>query len=1096
MGSVYRARDHVLGQDVALKVLHDRDQLTFLKREFRGLAQLSHPNLVEMYDLVVTPDQAFVTMELVDGVDVVRAARPGGELDVDVLRELVSQLVRAIAAIHDGGFVHRDIKPANVLVDRAGVVRVLDFGLVADVEMGARSTMVGTIPYMAPESFYGSTGQEADWYALGVLVYEMLASRLPFSGSLMEMVAQKQLGNFEALPDAPADLEEVITSWLAPVPTDRGGREAWGAERAAPRTSVFVGREASLARLRDVLSSGGIAIVSGPSGVGKSTLVQQAFTQVDADVLRSRCHPREAISFNAFDEIADALARPLAERVPPEIHGASALVSLFPVLAPLAVNEEPHASVDPRPLAASALIDLLTHRVAGGRVALFIDDAQWMDEDSRSLLRALVNGDAPVSLVLSCRDYAIATLLELLPEAEHIALAPLTEPETITLLSELGMSTAAPETLASAGGLPYLLVELAGQHGLSLAGVVERRLVALPDEARRLFELVCVAGRPLSLSVLRRAVGGELRGLARLHATRLVQPLAGGDDALIPYHDRLVQAYVARISDRQVVELHRSLADALIDQADARPADIVGHLVAAGDGPRAVQFAVEAAREAEAAHAYRLAIDFYQTALEFQDDAALREREAWCLSKAGRHRESSRAFSCAAILASGAERRRFEQRSAEECIRGGFYADGVRVVRKLLVDQGIDFPTSRGALIASTAAARARLRIRGTSYALTRDHEHELPALDALFEAATSLSYIDPIVGTLLATQYTHRAFDRGHPKHVLQGLVLEASHLALRGGAKNRARAQRMSRELHSIANEGPSVWRAWNHYADMVISWLEGDWDAATRAGVRLIQSYDIAHHGEFNLATSYYWYIPSLVLAGSVKSATKLINDRYAIARARHDEFGGNVSRQGYATLALLAAGQVEVARARADESRNLIRDVSGYVTWDFHQLLSRAWIALYTGAPALEWVDPEFARARRNGYVGLECIGVQLRSIRSRALAQESLRTGRTRYAKEALREARKIKTNIRSADAWRWAAEASARRALGQTRAAWDLLREATERFDASNMRLHATVGRWLLNREDPKVHEYIEREQIASLPSLAAVFFPGFGADR
>ena len=137
MGVVYEVDDRLRGEPVALKTLH-RDgaaDLYRLKREFRTLADVTHPNLVCLYELFVQDDRSFFTMELVDGVSFVDHARglDGAGLFVDRLMPALRQLVDGVAALHRQGKLHRDIKPTNVLVTRGGRVVILDFGLTAEV---------------------------------------------------------------------------------------------------------------------------------------------------------------------------------------------------------------------------------------------------------------------------------------------------------------------------------------------------------------------------------------------------------------------------------------------------------------------------------------------------------------------------------------------------------------------------------------------------------------------------------------------------------------------------------------------------------------------------------------------------------------------------------------------------------------------------------------------------------------------------------------------------------------------------------------------------------------------------------------------------
>ena len=189
------------GEPVALKVLqgYTPAALYRLKIEFRALAGVVHPNLVPLHKLVIHAGQAFLTMELIDGVDFLRHVRgeSGRRADIPKLRAALAQLVAGIAALHAAGKLHRDIKPSNVLVTTENRVAILDFGLVhdlADDQSISRSyeTVVGTPAYMAPELATGLQPRPAsDWYSVGVMLYEALVGELPFTGSGLEVLCAK-----------------------------------------------------------------------------------------------------------------------------------------------------------------------------------------------------------------------------------------------------------------------------------------------------------------------------------------------------------------------------------------------------------------------------------------------------------------------------------------------------------------------------------------------------------------------------------------------------------------------------------------------------------------------------------------------------------------------------------------------------------------------------------------------------------------------------------------------------------------------------------------------------------------------------------------
>ena len=372
MGVVYRVYDQETATHVALKTLHVRDpaELYALKNEFRSLTGVLHRNLVELYELFVDERECFFTMEFVDGANFVDCIREGG--GYERLADLMRQLVSGLAAIHAEGKLHRDVKPPNVLVTGSQRVVILDFGLVT-VLGGARAgdtqpALAGTLTYMAPEQAWGSAPHPtADWYSVGVMLYEALTGRVPFSGPAARMLADKSRGKPPAprtlAADVPEDLDAIAMALLEPDPERRPRpddilerldlRSATRRSRPLPYVSSevaeapFVGRVEELAQLQrayDALAQGQatVVLVEGPSGIGKSELVRQFLRRVQREsrtiVLDGRCHPYEAVPYKALDSLIDRLSRYLMSvsefsvgaLVPRHV---AALTRLFPVLA-------------------------------------------------------------------------------------------------------------------------------------------------------------------------------------------------------------------------------------------------------------------------------------------------------------------------------------------------------------------------------------------------------------------------------------------------------------------------------------------------------------------------------------------------------------------------------------------------------------------------------------------------------------------------------------------------------------------------------------------------------------------------------------------
>ncbi len=395
-GAVFLARDRETGEQVALKKLFRMDATSVLrvKREFRSLADMNHPNLVRLYDLGRAEDGWFLTMEYVPGPDlssyVTSVSGPSHatrELallptaDPERWLWVFHELAQGVQALHRARMLHRDLKPSNVLVADGRVV-VLDFGLVRALDRAALSEVTfdhvisGTPGYMAPEQASGESLTEAtDWYAFGVMLYEALCGELPFDGTVIEILNAKLNGDAEPVSaradGVPGSLVTLCTALLSRDPTERPSgdqviatiapllsttlRPRVGADLSLapmlqPSDAPLFGRSAELAALtRNFLqASQGQAVVvhlRGPSGAGKSVLIDRFLEELERTprepdqcntlVLRSRCYEREAMPFKALDGVMDAVVTRLSRLDDLQIgrlmpSDIGALVQLFP----------------------------------------------------------------------------------------------------------------------------------------------------------------------------------------------------------------------------------------------------------------------------------------------------------------------------------------------------------------------------------------------------------------------------------------------------------------------------------------------------------------------------------------------------------------------------------------------------------------------------------------------------------------------------------------------------------------------------------------------------------------------------------------------
>jgi hypothetical protein len=524
LGVVYQAHDGETDADVALKTLGrvDADDLYRLKQEFRALAGIRHPHLVELYELFVDEHEAFFTMELVAGTGVLQYVGDARS-DVTRVRAVARQVAAGLAALHARGKLHRDVKPSILMVTTDGRAIVLDFGLVTALDRTAAretraATMAGTLAYMAPEQAWGlEVGPAADWYALGTVLFEALTASLPFDGSPVHVLQAKAESPAPSprgrRADIPPDLDALVRRLLDPDPNRRPDVDTileTLRPTVAPPTRTrsdtprhrgpapFVGRGRELARLlaaRDDVRAGRPAVVriQGPSGIGKSELVRRCLTLIETDgdcvVLRGRCHEQEAVPYKALDEIVDGLSRVLtmrpardAERLVPT--DSTALVRLFPVLGRVPAFRDTDAlpgDAEPsfiRQRGYAGFRSLLTRLASERLLVVWIDDFQWGDLDSAGLLRETLRGPdtPPILLVITFRsedtdvpvlqalDEAVRTMA---PGSVHdIGLGPLDASDADELARRLAHHLGVPESRIlrhreHAGGSPFLITELA-----------------------------------------------------------------------------------------------------------------------------------------------------------------------------------------------------------------------------------------------------------------------------------------------------------------------------------------------------------------------------------------------------------------------------------------------------------------------------------------------------------------------------------------------------------------------------------------------------------------------------------------------------------
>ena len=236
MAVVYKAFDHKLKRNVAIKVLRDDVAMDAQSRrrfrtEYQAVGMLSHPNIRAVYDVVSSGDTEYIVMEYVEGINLKQYMKKKGALSWKETLHFATQIAKALSHAHSKGIIHMDIKPQNIMLPKDGTAKVADFGIAqfgdTGEDDGDSEEAVGSIHYISPEQARGeAVDARSDIYSLGVVMYEMLTGRLPFDG---ESVAEVAVKHYTVVPEAPTvinpeippELEEITLHAMQPNPDDR-----------------------------------------------------------------------------------------------------------------------------------------------------------------------------------------------------------------------------------------------------------------------------------------------------------------------------------------------------------------------------------------------------------------------------------------------------------------------------------------------------------------------------------------------------------------------------------------------------------------------------------------------------------------------------------------------------------------------------------------------------------------------------------------------------------------------------------------------------------------------------------------------------------
>ncbi len=1168
MGVVYEAEDRERGQHVALKTLKSVDSNTLyrLKREFRALADLNHPNLITLHELVVAED-CFFTMELLLGSDFLTHVRAAPQeltsgptlpvsdarLDRDTLRvspalvqcdearlrAVLPQLVDGLMALHAAGKIHRDVKPSNVIVTDDDRAVLVDFGLVTQSDPLTPESLdghiVGTVGYMAPEQCRGELrlGPAADFYALGAMIYEALTGRLPFDGPMMQVLVEKQQHAppppRALFPTVPADLDDLCVDLLKRAPTDRPSGEQLlrrlGVESKGPRppsqntrSAPFAGREDELHRLDsglDALVRGQSAatLLRGPSGIGKSTLCQRFIEQArgrysDLVVLQGRCYERESVPYQAMDSLIDHLSQywlalPAKEAMALLPREAALLSRLFPVLGRVpCVAEAPRAREvanpqEERTRAFAALRELLQRLGERHPLMLILDDMQWVDGNTLVVLADLMRPPDPprLLLLLSTRPEGSQSLAEVLrhmdTSAETLDLAPLPEGASTELAGQLlgsGGDQLAAEVAREAGGNPFFIGELvqyvqsadrSSLGSVRLDEVIGQRISQLSENARRLLQLVALAGEPITRRSLGNAFGTSLSDLASeagvLRTLRFIRAAGAlSDDRVEPYHDRVRSAALASLSDETRRAHHRALALAYEQRGEVSEEQLARHWRGAGEDARAAEHAHKAAEEALSRLDFNRAADLYRLTLDLGAPKGEPRRElltslGGALANAGRALEAAQSLLAATDGAEPATSIDLRRRSAEELLRGGYLEEGLAAIRAVLADFGLQLARTPLGAVVSILLRRAWLRLRGLGWrqrSVSDIRPTDLAKLDVLDGVALGLGFVDMIRGFDFQTRCLLHSLRLGEPERLVRALAREAAYLA---GIGQISRAQKIltvtndSVLPHCKGRYAPAV----SALGRGIVEYFSGEaWRLAyqsAQTAERLFREQGFAGW-EVDNAQQYQAFAQSYL--GELAELCKRIPGFIREAERRGDQYASVCLRVRFIVIWLVRDDTASAKEDLESAIASWLPQEKAFLLQHYWAMLGRADLALYSGdvvegAAQLAGQLPGLERSQlmRVPFVRIETAVLQARLALARAalLSDEAERRVQltearrcaSRLDREGLPLARRLSRLL-------WATLAQLK---GRREEARHLLEQAITSLEANGMMMHVTAAR-------------------------------------
>ncbi len=1226
-GAVYRAFDREQNAIVALKTLTEleAEAIYAFKNEFRSLADVIHPNLVELYELFFENNQWFFTMELVEGENILNYvwqspteediwqeladwepssniytvrtplvdAEPSWKSKVvgsraeivtlakntnpsskplypcparfDRLRSVLQQLAEGLNALHEAGKLHRDIKPSNILITKQGRLVILDFGLVMDlagqkIKAEENRNIVGTPSYMSPEQAGGQLMTEAtDWYSVGVLLYEALTKDVPFVDPFDPQPIKIILNKLRYDPtppsqicsDIPPDLESLCLELLSRHPNKRPTgaevlRRLTGTDPKRRRKMIIdqarlIGREEQLEQLNNAFSTlkSGKAVsiyVQGNSGMGKSAFIRYFLDglqrkEEDLLILTGRCYEQEFVPYKALDSLMDSLANYLKSLSRHEIkllisEDLTALARIFPVFNQVEEIEKTKSSVldipnsqELRQRAFLGLRELLTKLGQEKLLILYVDDLQWGDGDSATLLQEILRmPNAPKLMFLaSYRNEELDNSLllktifrqdsDMLVERQDVELTQLSWEDSCKLARMLLEDASAEqiETIArEAAGSPFFIGEFIRYSLLSrnfsgseeavtkrdlnsLDEIIQKHISELPENGRNLLEILAIAGQPLDRKIAKHAakIKDEDQIIVNiLKANRLIRAKTSKNHYDIEiYHNRIREAVIDYLPVETLKNHHANLAETLEALSINDPQRLAHHFSQSGNDRKAIKYVILAAEQAsctlafnQAAQLYRLALDiaarysFTDPLLDNTQLQDLRIKLADSLSYAGQGREAAKLYLGVAeeicdFCITDNQALKFQQRAAEEFLRSGHIDNGIVVLSNVLSKVGIELPTKPWQSLLSFLFRRLWIEIRGRKTkenSVDKIGPEKLLQMDICWTGAIGLSLVDSILGADFQTRYLLLALQMGEPYRLAKALSLEIPYSAIDSGG-DWSKTNKLIDQARSLAEKVKEPYiTALVDFSICVAAFLMGDWKKSYEMGGKAEKIFREHCTGvAWELSTALIFTLRPLFYIGEWDKLFDRVTGLIQEAQNRGDLYTEINLRIRLYYLMRLASDQPEKLEIELREALEQWSNRNFHVQ-HYWELVCQVETTMYRGEGEEGWIflNYRWKELKKSQYLRVQFVRIEMWHLRARsALSTAAQASEKASLLRAAEKDARKIEKEKREyGDALALLIRAGIAATKGQKDLAIKLLEQAEEKCNKTDMYLFATAA--------------------------------------